>query len=89
VHLKSKNALQVHRYDFTCATQEKARAWQQTFGAQMNLNVVELTGDTENVDFSTLSNADLILATPEKLGKTHSLASHTLKNLPVMNRIRN
>lgn len=52
----------------------------------MNLNVVELTGDTDNVDFSTLSNADLILATPEKLGKTHRPASHTFKKLPLNER---
>ena len=49
--------------------QEKTKAWQQSFGAHLNLSIVELTGDTDTVDFSSLSNADIICTTPEKLGK--------------------
>jgi ATP-dependent DNA helicase HFM1/MER3 len=40
--------------------------WEKKF-APFGLSCVELTGDSENVDISTLNKCDLILVTPEKL----------------------
>lgn len=49
--------------------QEKTKEWQQRFGTHLNLQVVELTGDTDMPDFGHLNSADIICTTPEKLGE--------------------
>jgi replicative superfamily II helicase len=51
---------------------EKAKTWQQTFGSILNLQIVELTGDSDMAEFSVLNDADVICTTPEKLGKLQS-----------------
>lgn len=44
---------------------ERAKDWQQKF-SHMNLNCVELTGDTSQTEMKRVGNASIIVTTPEK-----------------------
>ena len=68
MHLTPQIVQQKDKVIFCAGVQEKTKEWQQRFGQQLNLNVVELTGDTDLADFGNLNDADVICTTPEKLG---------------------
>lgn len=46
--------------------QERTRDWSKRFGA-LGIRVVELTGDSDEAALQSISSADLVVATPEKL----------------------
>lgn len=64
----------MHIITLTCSwiflwLQEKVKEWQQRLGGGLNLQIEELTGDSESTqDVSRMESADVICTTPEKFG---------------------
>ncbi|KAF2449648.1 ATP-dependent DNA helicase MER3 [Karstenula rhodostoma CBS 690.94] len=65
----SKNSTGQYKIIYQAPTKalcsERQRDWQKKFGP-LNLDCVELTGDSESVDLRNIQSANIIITTPEK-----------------------